>query len=308
MVSEKHLKNIQDNNSMCDKIILFGGSGFLGDVFLRENPGIISVGRTRPSADIKNRHIYIQNLDDLSALDGIEFDKVIFLIGNSNHHMLNNSCMSGIEHNVIPLKKVLHYMKNRSLKKFVCFTSILLYGTEPNDGPVDENQQIFPYENEYIFSKYLAEQVVEFYSKQVPIINVRLSNIYGATTLIRPDLIPTLIHNALTDMQPTVWSIKPERDFIFTSDAAEAILMLLNTDYTGDINLGSGVSSSVGEIVKIVEELSGKIIGVLDRRVSGVMKFVTDISLVKRLTGWKPNHTLRQGIEKTFEIMKNNLK
>ena len=37
-----------------------------------------------------------------------------------------------------------------------------------------------------------------------------------------------------------IWSNKPKRDFIFTEDAADAVLRLLETDYTGILNLGSG--------------------------------------------------------------------
>ena len=33
---------------------------------------------------------------------------------------------------------------------------------------------------------------------------------------------------------------KPKRDFIFTEDAADAVLRLLETDFTGILNLGSG--------------------------------------------------------------------
>ncbi len=293
---------------MTGKTALFGGSGFLGSVFLRENPDIISVGRTAPSDDIQNQHIFVKDMDDLNKLDDIEFDNVIFLVGNSNHHLLNNSCMDGIDYNVIPLKKALHYFQNRKLKKFVCFTSILLYGNEPKDRPVNEQDEIFPYQNEYLFSKYLAEQVVEFYKERVPIINIRLSNIYGDTSLIRPDLVPTLIHDVLTKEEPTVWSLLPERDFIFTTDAANAILQVMETEFTGNLNLGSGEINSVQNIISIVEELSGKKIKSLNKQVTGVMKFVADVSLLKKLTGWKPKYSLKEGIEKTYNVMKNNLK
>ena len=36
----------------------------------------------------------------------------------------------------------------------------------------------------------------------------------------------------------TIWNDKPKRDFIFTEDAADAILKLIKTNYTGVINLG----------------------------------------------------------------------
>jgi nucleoside-diphosphate-sugar epimerase len=293
------------------KTILFGGSGFLGHIFLREYPEIISVGRTHPSqpgSEIKNTHIDVPDMDSLHLLDNVEFDNVIFLVGNSNHHEINSSCMMGLDYNVTPLKKVLHYLKGRKIDKFVCFTSILLYGNEPKGRPVNEQDEVFPYQNEYIFSKYLAEQVVEFYKKEVPIINIRLCNIYGDTSLIRPDLVPTLIKDALTKDNPTVWNMKPKRDFIFTSDAANAIVKLLDTDYIGNVNLGSGTMSSIEDIANIVEDISGKKITSLNKNVDGVMEFVADISLLKELTGWSPKHTLKEGFIKTYNTMKEQLK
>lgn len=278
----------------------------MGSVFLKDYPEIISVGRTRPPG-IANRHIMVPSMDHLFLLDDIEIDNVIFLIGNSNHHEINNSHMMGIEYNVLPLKKAMDYFSKRKIKKMVVFTTILLYGNEPKGRPVNEQDEIFPYQNEYIFSKYLSEQVCEFYKNSVPSIVVRLSNIYGATSLVRPDLVPTLIHDCLTKENPSVWSDKPQRDFIYASDACEAVMELLKTDFTGYINIGSGRMHPVSKIIDIVEQLSGKKVTVLDKEVSGVMKFVADISLLKSLTGWEPKHLLYQGVKKTFEIMKNEL-
>lgn len=287
--------------------IVIGSSGFLGSVFLKDYPDIISVGRTRPKG-ITNKHILVPSMDHLSLIDNIEIDNVIFLIGNSNHHEINNSPMMGVEYNVLPLKKAMNYFSRRKIKKMVVFTTILLYGNEPKGRAVHEQDLIYPYQNEYIFSKYLSEQVVEYYKNSVPAIVVRLSNIYGATSLVRPDLVPTLIYDCLTKENPSIWSNKPQRDFIYASDACEAIIELLKTDFTGVINIGSGIMSSVADIVEVVEHLSGKHINVLGYEVSGVMKFVTDISLLQSLIDWEPRHSLYQGIEKTFELMKNELR
>ena len=60
---------------------------------------------------------------------------------------------------------------------------------------MDENQEINPFVNKYIFSKFLSEQIVEFYKNSVPSIIIRLSNIYGYTKLKRPDLIPTIMQD-----------------------------------------------------------------------------------------------------------------
>ncbi len=308
--------------------IVFGGSGLLGNVILEKYPELISVGRTDPFKG--KRHYFIESTADLSVLDEVEFDSVIFLIGNSNHHLINSGELNGLEYNVLPLFNALNYFKKRKLKKFVCLTSILLYGNEPLNRPVNESDPIFPFQkdNNYLFSKYLAEQVVEQFKSQVPIINIRLSNVYGATSLIRPDLVPTLILDSLTKENVQVWNKAPCRDFIFAEDAAEAIMRLIESEFTGTVNLGSGTSHTVGEVCDIISELSGKEIIDLNIPVSGVMKFVTDISLLKYHTReiirpyglgsdgnlseeyyeWKPKHTLREGLTKSFDVMKNNLK
>ena len=177
------------------KTILFGGSGFFGPVILAKDKNIISVGRTKPPNDLKNQHIHIGSLDDLGYLDKVDFDKVIFLIGSSDHHEINLKSTMGIDFNVYPMIKILSYLKQRNIKKFICFTTILLYDQKKMKLPVNESQSINPYINDYVFSKYLSEKIVKLYEKHVPSIIIRLSNIYGYTKLRRPDLVPTIMQD-----------------------------------------------------------------------------------------------------------------
>ena len=290
------------------KTILFGGSGFFGPVILKKNPEIISIGRTRPPEDIINNHVNISSLDELNVLDDIKFDKVIFLIGSSNHHEINKKVTMGLDFNVYPIKKILTYLSKREIKKFICFTTVLLYDANKMILPVSENQKIDPYINDYVFSKYLSEEIVRYFSSKIPSIIVRLSNIYGYTRLIRPDLVPTIMQKIFLKDEIKIWSSKPKRDFIFVEDAADAVIKLLNTDHNGVINLGSGEMNSIEKITNYVEKLSGKKIISENKKVSGPMELKVDISLIKRLTGWRPAHSLEKGLEKTFNIMKEYYK
>ncbi len=99
------------------RTILFGGSGFFGPVILSKNSEIISVGRTLPPKECKNQHIQLDSLDEIEKLDGIDFDKVIFLVGSSNHHEINLSVNMGIDLNVYPLNRALSYFAKRKIKK-----------------------------------------------------------------------------------------------------------------------------------------------------------------------------------------------
>ena len=287
------------------KTLLLGGSGFFGPVILSKNPDIISAGRTKPPKECINQHIQINNLNDLNKLDDLDFDKVIFLIGSSNHHEINEKTDMGLDLNVYPLNKALSYFSKRKLKKFICFTTILLYDQKSLSLPVGENQNINPYINKYVFSKYLSEQIINFYSNKIPSIIVRLSNIYGYTRLRRPDLIPTIMQDIFTKETITIWNDTPKRDFIFTEDAADAVLKLIESDFKGIINLGSGKMSSLKEICEIIGELSGKKIISENKKVSGPMEFNTDISKIKQITGWEPMYDIKSGLSKTFNVMKS---
>ena len=90
----------------------------------------------------------------------------------------------------------------------------------------------------------------------------------------------------------------------FTEDAADAVLKIINTNYTGIINLGTGQMNSIKKITDIIERMSGKKIYSENKPVSGPMEFVTDISKIKNITGWSPKYNIEEGIKKTYEIMK----
>ena len=125
------------------KTILFGGSGFFGPILLKKYPNIISVGRTKPPKGIKNTHINISNLNNLKKLDKVKFNKVIFLIGSSNHHIINKNINIGIKYNFDPMIKIMEYLKNKKIKKFICFTTILLYQNNKPSKKVSEKNNSF---------------------------------------------------------------------------------------------------------------------------------------------------------------------
>ena len=102
-----------------------------------------------------------------------------------------------------------------------------------------------------------------------------------------------------------VWNDKPVRDFIFAEDAADAVVKLLNSKFTGVINLGSGKSHSVKRFTNIISSHSKKKIETTEKKVTGPYKFLTNINLLKKVIKWKPKYSLEKGLLKTYNIMKN---
>ncbi len=295
---------------MKNKTILIGPTGFLGPAFLKMDPSIIAVGRSLLPDYLSNELIEIGSNLDFSPLDNVDFNNVIFLIGSSEHKLLNSHPTMAIEKNVLALSSFLTYLKksNRQINKIINFTTMLQYDSSKMAIPCDEDQPRNPYVNNYVMSKYISELITEQYRDSFSIIDVRISNVYGPTPLYRPDIVPSLIWSILENREASVWNKSPKRDFIFVEDAVNAVLRLLESSYSGPINLGSGVSSSVAELCASLEKLSGITISNQDIPVSGHMEFCQDISLIKSIIDWSPKYDLQRGLKKTFDEMKSFFK
>lgn len=288
------------------KTILFGGSGFLGPYILDNYPDIISVGRTPPTSS--NRHIHVDSLANLDVLRGVDFDTVIYIIGNTDHYNLEKDTLdrgeqTAFDYHVTPLVQAMEQLKQFPIRKLIHFSTILLYDRERLTMPVSESAPIDQYRTRYVMSKHIAEELCRFYSAWIPIINVRLCNIYGPTRLERYDLVHVLTRQLLAKKQGTVWTTKPKRDFIYVEDAAHAIVKLLDTDYAGTLNLGTGTATSVATIVELLRELSGCPIYDEGREVNGPMEFRCDMTTLDSLIDWTPRYSTEDGVRKTYELM-----
>ena len=293
-----------------ERTILFGGSGFLGPWILREHPEMVSVGRTPPPTP--NRHVAIETLADLRCLHDVDFDRVIYIVGHTDHHALERESLpfgqpTAFDYHLQPFLQTMEQIKDRPIRRFLHFSTILIYDEKRITLPVSEDAPIDPYRNRYVMSKYLAEEACRFYSRWIPIVNVRMSNLYGPTELERYDLIHVLVRQLLREGRGVVWSAEPERDFIFVRDAAEAIARLaaVEIDVRGTVNLGTGTMTSVGEIVRVLEELSGCPIEVRGLPVGGPMRFQCDTTRLRRWTGWEPRTTIKDGLRETYERMRS---
>ena len=295
---------------MTEGTILFGGSGFLGPYILAQDPDIISVGRRPPATP--NRHIHVDSLADLGALRDVAFDKVVYIIGNTDHHSLEQRTPprgepTAFDYHVVPLLQTMEQLKDRPLRKFIHFSTVLIYDEKRITLPVSESNPIDPYRNRYVLSKYLAEEALKFYAQWVPVLNVRVANLYGPTPLTRYDLIHVVSRTLAARGRAEVWSTRPTRDFIYVEDAARAILKLLRADCTGTLNLGTGTMTKVRRVVDILEEVSGCPIVDLDQPVAGPAEFQVDMTTLRDAIDWRPEVPIEEGIRRTFEFTRRLL-
>lgn len=92
------------------------------------------------------------------------------------------------------------------------------------------------------------------------------------------------------------------RSFMYIDDCLHGTQMLLNSDYAEPINIGSNELVSINELVDIVEEIAGV---KLRRQYNlaapkGVNGRNSDNTLIKQVFDWEPRTRLRDGMERTY--------
>lgn len=203
-----------------------------------------------------------------------------------------------IETNVYGTEKVLEFCRQRSVA--ITFVSSYLYGN-PEYLPINEQHPVKT-PNPYALSKYLGEQLCKFYSEhyKLKVSIIRPFNIYGQGQDKR-FLIPELIEKCLgTEKEISVKDLDPKRDYVYISDLVEALVLTLSIKKDlSIINIGSGYSLSVGEIVEKIKSQSGtskNVVTVGEKRTNEIPDTVADITLASELLGWKPKVSFEDGI------------
>ena len=93
------------------------------------------------------------------------------------------------------------------------------------------------------------------------------------------------------------------RDYLFVDDVVEANVLALGAGSGEMVNIGTGVGTSVNDIVRELKSITGfggESIH-LPARPGEVQRIYLDATRAKRVLGWAPRVTFRDGLEKTVE-------
>jgi nucleoside-diphosphate-sugar epimerase len=128
---------------------------------------------------------------------------------------------------------------------------------------------------------------------------LRIFNVYGPGQP-EPFLIPLLVRQVGEGREIVVQDLAPRRDYVYVDDVAHAVAKALQTsDGFRVVNIGSGASHSVAELVQLVQEIWRTELPVRSkgiRRKDEIMDTVADIRAARELLGWRPEHTLEAGL------------
>ena len=121
-------------------------------------------------------------------------------------------------------------------------------------------------------------------------------------------LIPSVINSLLNKKTIECTDGKQYRDFLYVEDVASAFVALLCNEITGIVNIGSGESRMLKNIIETIGEKIGYPelirLGLIPPRQGDPIKLVAEISKLRRKIGWSPKFNIDRGLDETIQWWK----
>lgn len=277
---------------MTKKILVTGAGGFIGGALVDylKNKKEEVMGLTSAMLDVTDPR-------SVAELKAEEISHIVHMAGKTFVPKSWEEPELFFHTNTFGTLQVLEFCKQHDIP--MTYISAYIYGP-PEKIPIKETDKIAP-NNPYAKSKHMAEELCEFYAEQfgVRVSIIRPFNVYGAGQK-ESFLIPQIIAHAMKEKCIRVMDLTPKRDYIYLTDLLEAVYLTIKKVQDYDVfNIGSGISYSVGEVIDMVQNILGthKRVECKDQvRKNELNDVVADISHAKEVLGWKPMHSLQEGL------------
>ena len=294
------------------KIFVAGHRGLVGSAIVRvlNERGYSNIlTRTRNELNLLNQKEVFDFFDS-------EKPEYVFDAAAKVGGIYANDTYSGdfIYENIQIQTNLIHSAWKFGVKKFLFLGSVCIY-PKFAEVPVREDSFLTGYlestNDAYAIAKISGIKMLQAYHKQYGMKSVSLmpSNLYGPGDNFHPDnghVIPAMITKFQNSGGKSVmfWGDgTPKREFLYSEDLADACLFAMDHFENAElINVGSGenvsikeLSNSVASVVKYDGEIKWD-----TSRPNGTPNRPLDCSKMTKL-GWKPKHTLSQGLQKTYD-------
>lgn len=306
-------------------ILVTGGAGFIGSTLVREllkeKANVIAYDNFY-SGDMSNLEA-VKNEIKIIKGDILDPNFKKMLIKNKVRYVFHLAAEPYIPEcydrprrffdvNATGTMNVMLACKEAGVERILHYSSSEVYGNAIYV-PMDEKHPTLPLST-YSVSKLAADRLcfTLHHEQGVPVIILRQFNTYGPMET-HPYIIPELITQLSKMNKLKLGNIKARRDLTYVEDAAKGAIALMKCrEAVGEVvNLGYGKDWSVEELANIIGELMGwnKVEIKVEKerlRPLDLERLQCNYSKARKLTGWKPETSLKEGLRKTIKWYKEN--
>lgn len=218
---------------------------------------------------------------------------------------------------------VLEYGCRAGVKKFFYSSSACVYPEYNQRDPSNPNcseDSAYPAapDSEYGWEKLFSERLYLAYMRNcgVQVRIARFHNIFGpegAWTGGRekaPAALCRKVAETPDGGEIEIWGDgRQTRSFLYIDECLEGVCRLMESDFTGPVNIGSEEMISINGLARLVMDIAGKRLSI--RNIPGplgVRGRNSDNRLIFEKLGWKPSRPLREGLEKTYAWIRAQLR
>jgi dTDP-glucose 4,6-dehydratase len=214
-----------------------------------------------------------------------------------------------VDTNVKGTLNVLQAARQLDVQRVVHTSTSEVYGTA-RFVPITEEHPLQG-QSPYSATKIAADQLAySFYASfGLPVVIARPFNTYGPRQSARA-VIPTIVTQIASGRRAIkLGAVSPTRDFNYIQDTVAAFIAILDSDQgQGEVfNFGSNYEISIGDTLELIADIMGTRIELetdaerLRPQRSEVERLWADNSKAKRLLGWEPAYSGREGLRRGLE-------
>lgn len=181
------------------------------------------------------------------------------------------------------------------------------------DNPKCSEESAYPAapDSEYGWEKLFSERLYLSYQRNcgIEVHIARFHNIFGpeGTWNGGKEKAPAALCRKVAEADKggsiEVWGDgKQTRSFLYIDDCLDAVRKLMESDFSGPVNIGSEEMISINNLAKLVMDIADKDLSINNiKGPQGVRGRKSDNTLIEEKLNWQPKLTLRQGLEKTYD-------